>query len=163
MFELLHGWIQANPLTSAWALCYLLTFTAVRQIKPALPHFELTVAWLPIEFRKRLVLRAAVFICGVFVSAIVASGLAIFALVPLTLAKAAYIALSVGFFAPFVYDLLWGTITLLEFVKVLPKGISKKIKWMLDPQKVEVVVGKSGEIEKIRQHDQTIWKRKSGD
>lgn len=162
MFESLHGWIQANPLTSAWALCYLLTFAAVRQVKPLLPHFPVHVTWMPEEFRKRVVLRAAIFVCGGLVSATIAAGLTVFELVPLTLAKGVYISLSVGFLAPFVYDLLWGIISLLEFLKVLPKGISKKIKWLLDPEKVEVVVNKSGEIEKVRQHDQTIWSRKRG-
>lgn len=160
MFETIHGWIQANPMTSAVAACYLLTFVAVRQIKPLLPHFEIGGRWLPLEFRKRLILRAAVFVCGFLVSAIVACGLAIFQLVPLTLAKGAYIAGSVGFLAPFVYDLLLGTISLLEFMKVLPKGISRKIKWLIDPQKVEVVVDNNGDIEKVRDHGQTIWKRK---
>lgn len=159
MFETIHGWIQANPLTSAMAMCYLLTFVAVRQIKPLLPHFEVKVKWLPIEFRKRLVLRAAVFMCGVSVSAIVASGLSVFALAPLTFAKGTYIAVSVGFLAPFIYDLLLGTISLLEFVKVLPKGISKKIKWLIDPQKVETVVNNSGEIEKVRVDDKTVWRK----
>lgn len=162
MFESIQGWIQANPLITAWALCYLLTFAAVRQVKPLLPHFELQVKYLPVEFRKRLILRTAVFGCGLVVSAIVSSGLLIFGLGHLTVAKAVYISLSVGFLAPLVYDLLWGTISLLEFCKVLPKGISRKIKWLLDPEKVEVVVNKSGEIEKVRQHDQTIWRRKRG-
>jgi hypothetical protein len=162
MFQAIHGWIQANPLTSAMAACYLLTFVAVRQIKPLLPHFELKTRWLPLEFRKRLVLRSAVFICGVFISLLVAPGLMIFDLCNLSGLQIAYIALSVGLLAPFVYDLLWGIISLLEFLKVLPKGISKKIKWLLDPEKVEVVVNKSGEIEKVRQHDQTIWSRKRG-
>lgn len=162
MFEAAYAWMQANPLVSAMAVCYLLTFVAVRQIKPMLPHFELKTKWLPVEFRKRLILRAAVFMCGAFVSAIVASGLAVFQLVPLTFVKGTYIALSVGFLAPFVYDLLWGTITLLEFMNILPEGISKKIKWMLDPQKVEVVVDNAGEIEKIRVDDKTTWRRPGG-
>jgi hypothetical protein len=160
MFETIHGWIQAHPLTSAVALCYLLTFVAVRQIKPLLPHFEVTVRWLPQEFRKRLILRGAVFACGSLVSVIVACGLVVFQLVHLTVAKVAYIALSVGFLAPFVYDLLLGTITLLEFMKVLPKGISKKIRWLIDPEKVEIIVDNAGDIEKVRDHGQTIWTKR---
>lgn len=159
MFETIHGWIQANPLATAIGICYLLTFVAVRQIKPLLPHFELTNKWIPLEFRKRLILRAGVFMCGFLVSMTVATGLQLFAICPLTHTQILYIASSVGFLAPFVYDLLLGTISLLEFVKVLPKGISKKIKWLIDPQKVETVVNNSGEIEKVRVDDKTIWRR----
>lgn len=160
MFEQIQGWIQANPLTAAVLACYLLTFVAVRQIKPLLPHFEIAVRWLPLEFRKRLILRAAVFACGFLVSVTVACGLVVFQLVPLTFVKGAYIAGSVGFLAPLVYDLLLGTISLLEFMKILPKGISRKIKWLIDPQKVEVIVDKHGDIEKVRDHGQTIWTRR---
>jgi hypothetical protein len=162
MFESLHGWIQANPLTSAMAVCYLLTFVAVRQIKPLLPHFPLPLLWLPEEFRKRLILRACVFMCGFLISLSVAGGLYVFKICPISPLQILYAAGLVGFLAPFVYDLLWGIISLLEFCKILPKGISKKIKWLLDPEKLEVVVDKSGDIEKVRQHDQTIWKRKRG-
>ncbi len=159
MFESVHGWIQANPLTTAMASCYLLTFVAVRQIKPLLPHFELKVGWLPTEFRKRLVLRTGVFACGFLVSMTLMTGLHVFNICPINQWQILYVAGSVGFLAPFVYDLLLGTISLLEFVKVLPKGISKKIKWLIDPQKVETVVNNSGEIEKVRVDDKTVWRR----
>ena len=165
MLQQIQGWIQANPLISAMAACYLLTFVAVRQIKPLLPHFPVmeSHSWLPAEFRNRLILRAGVFACGFLVSMVVATGLCVFEIAPLTLTQILYTAGSVGFLAPFVYDLLWGTLSLLELMKIVPKGISKKIKWLLDPEKVEVVVNKSGDIEKVRQHDQTIWSRKRGD
>ncbi len=161
MFHAIHGWIQANPLTSAMALCYLLTFVAVRQVKPVLPHFP--IRCLPPVVGDRLILRLGVFACGFLISLAVSGFLRVFSICPITLPQIFYLAGLVGFLAPFVYDLLWGIITLLEFMKVLPKGISKKIKWMLDPQKVEVIVDKAGEIEKVRQHDQTIWSRKRGD
>jgi hypothetical protein len=162
MFQAIHGWIQANPLTSAMAACYLLTFVAVRQIKPLLPHFPLPLLWLPVWIREKIVLRTAVFVCGFLISLAVAGGLRVFEICPISPLQILYAAGLIGFLAPFVYDLLWGTISLLEFLKVLPRGISKKIKWLLDPEKVEVVVNKSGEIEKVRQHDQTIWSRKRG-
>jgi hypothetical protein len=160
MFEQIHGWIQANPLTVAVALCYLLTFVAVRQIKPILPHFPLHISWMPEDFRRRLVIRASVLVCGFIVSAVVSLGLKIFELCPITVMQILYISGSVGFLAPFVYDLLLGTVSLLEFMKVLPKGISRKIKWLIDSQKVEVVVDNNGEIEKVRDHGQTVWKRR---
>lgn len=162
MFETIHGWIQANPLTAAVLACYLLTFVAVRQIKPFLPHFELKIQWLPLEFRKRLILRAGIFLCGFLISLSVSGLLRTFEICPITKFQILYLAGSVGFLAPFVYDLLLGTISLLEFIKILPKGISRKIKWLIDPQKFEVIVDNSGEIEKVRQHDQTIWSRKRG-
>jgi hypothetical protein len=160
MFETIHGWIQAHPLTSAMALCYLLTFVAVRQIKPLLPHFPIKAPWMPEEFRKRLILRACVFVSGLMVSMVVATGLWVFQICPITPMQILYTALSVGFLAPFVYDLLLGTISLLEFVKVLPKGISKKIRWLIDPQKVEIIVDNAGDIEKVRDHGQTIWTKR---
>jgi hypothetical protein len=160
MLQEIQGWIQTNPLTAAVLACYLLTFVAVRQIKPFLPHFELQIHWLPEEFRKRLILRAGVFISGFLVSITLMIGLRIFELCPITPLQAFYAAGSVGFLAPFVYDLLLGTISLLEFMKILPKGISRKIKWLIDPQKVEVVVDNNGDIEKVRDHGKTIWKRR---
>lgn len=160
MFETIQGWIQANPLTAAVLACYLLTFVAVRQIKPFLPHFEIELKWLPLEFRKRLILRACVFMFGSLISLTVAGGLRVFEVCPISPLQILYVAGSVGFLAPFVYDLLLGTISLLEFMKILPKGISRKIKWLIDPQKVEVVVDKHGDIEKVRDHGQTIWTRR---
>lgn len=157
MFEAIQGWIQANPLTSAIAMCYLLTFVAVRQIKPFLPHFPITS--LPPMVGDRLILRLSVFVCGCLISLVVAGGLRVFEICPISPVQILYVAGSVGFLAPFIYDLLLGTISLLEFVKVLPKGISKKIKWLIDPQKVETVVNNSGEIEKVRVDDKTVWRR----
>jgi hypothetical protein len=134
MFQSIHGWIQANPLITAWALCYLLTFVAVRQVKPFLPHFELKVTWLPEDFRKRLILRFCVFCCGSVVSLVVLFGLVVFDCCALTWAKVIYIAVSVGFLAPFFYDLIFFTLRVLEFLKILNAGTVRKISQLIDPK-----------------------------
>jgi hypothetical protein len=153
-----HAWVETHPLISAMVLCYLLTFIGVRQIKPFLPHFEVKVTWLPEAFRKRLVLRAGVFICGALISVTVVSGLVIFGCCALTALQSTYIALSVGLLAPFVYDLIIGALRITEWLGVLKEGTAGRVQQFISPKRgVVEVFDEDGELEKLRQDDQTVW------
>jgi hypothetical protein len=60
--------------------------------------------------------------------------LVVFDCCALTWAKVIYIAVSVGFLAPFFYDLIFFTLRVLEFLKILNAGTVRKISQLIDPK-----------------------------
>lgn len=127
----------AHPLITAMAVCYLLTFLTVRQIKPFLEFIstKIETSWLPPDLERRWLLRLAVFVCGFLVSLVVASGLIVFDCCELNRIQALYVACSVGFLAPMVYDGIMLVLAVLESIKILPRSARQRIERWFDPKK----------------------------
>lgn len=126
--------IAAHPILAAMALCYVLTFFAVRQGKPFLIVLSdvPALAWLPEALRRRWLLRLLVFVCGALVSAVVTTGLIVFECCAITGLQAGWVALSVGIMAPVVYDVAMFALDLLEWLKVLPAPVRDRIDAFFD-------------------------------
>jgi hypothetical protein len=125
-----------HPLITAMAACYVLTFLTVRQVKPYLEYLHETVnTRLPEDLEKRGFLRVAVFICGLIVSLVVTAGLIAFNCCGLTWLQALYVACSVGFLAPMVYDGIMLVLAILESLKILPGSARSRIERWFDPKK----------------------------
>lgn len=132
----LLAFAAVHPIITAMAICYLLTFVAVRQAKPYLEYLHGVIdTHLPEDLEKRWFLRLAVLVCGLIVSLVVTSGLIVFDCCALTWLQVAYIAISVGILAPLVYDAIMGGLGVLESWGILPRKVRISIEKAVDPSK----------------------------